>query len=45
MAQGEDLHGKLPTRSEEGEAGEEQGAEEVEHGPGRLPGSALTSMI
>ena len=32
MAQCEDLDGQLAARFQEGEAGQEQGAEEVEHG-------------
>jgi hypothetical protein len=45
VPQGEDLHGQLAPRSEEGECGEEQGPDEVEHGEGAWPHRSATSMI
>ena len=45
MAQGKDLDGQLAVRSEESRASENQGAEEIQHGPRRWNGSYRTSMI
>jgi hypothetical protein len=42
MPQSEHLDGELAARFEEGEAGEEQGAEEVEHRRGRSLGPSRT---
>jgi hypothetical protein len=45
MAKRKYLDGRLAPRSEEGQAGEEQGADEVQHGWAAWPGPAGTSTI
>jgi hypothetical protein len=45
VTEGENLDGELAPGPEEGEAGKNQGAEEVQHGCGAWSGGAKTSTI